>query len=134
MLLIDIQDQRRQSAVPLSIEEQGLAELLEACGETYDTPLELKVRIRDARSFDDTGQVRPLDESLTTFRLVLYVLPYKTELSEAARRVLNRNITHNCVHVVQVRAQGTEMFRSMGVQNEIEAVIASRALGVEVVR
>lgn len=133
MLLIDIKDQR-QGTVPLTIEEQDLEALLEKCGETYDLPLELKVRVRDARSFDDTGHIRALDESMTTFRLVLFVLPYKTELSEAAKRVLNRNIAHNCMHVVQLRSQGPVIFTMQSAQNEIEAIVASRKMGVEVLK
>lgn len=134
MLLIDVQDQRSLSTVPLTIAEEDLEALLAECGEEYDTPLELRVRLRDARSFDDMGTIRALDEALTSFRLVLFVLPYKTELSEAARRVLNRNMAHNVKHLVQLRQQGPVLYTLCAAQNEIDAVVAAHKSVTEVLK
>lgn len=102
MFLVDLKDFRKLSDYPVPVCEQDVEAAMVEAGVVFDTPLALRLRIKDVDERFIYAKVEMIDPGGDEFRMNLYLPPAVFPMPEYLED-LNRSVRHLMVHIGQVR-------------------------------
>lgn len=101
MLIIDFKDFRNFGCYTLPLEEAAFEAALVEAGVKFDSPMSLKVRIKDMDSRMVPARMDSNSEAGDDFRLNLYLPIWEADGCYLA--ALNKHVRHLFAHVSQIR-------------------------------
>lgn len=118
MILLNVKDFRTDSDYPVETSEEALGELLEEAGCPFQTPLSVRMRLKDLDARFILSKVEFV-ESVDSIRINVY-LPSGEKPDQKYVDRLNFELRHYLKHVAQTRSYRDQGLREVG-QDDIDA-------------
>lgn len=111
MFIFDLKDFRKGSSFAVPVTEERMLEALDEAGVTFDTPLSIRLRIKDMDTRMIVVKADLVDKVGDEIRLNIYVPPVgdeapSQELADPYLMALNGQIRHQLAHIRQARTEG----------------------------